>query len=206
MLNKYPADCFTFVGCCDDGVRFESRQLSSRTAALDAKGQFSVDLNTEPSDGVPYQYTFEGDVEDVSRQHIAGRASFVVHPAPWYVGLKRPSLFVDQKGGLTTEIVAVSPDGTPAVGVRVDLSLVEVQWNSVRRAEGNGFYTWETERKEVDAGHFTVTTAADPVPLSVPLQTGGAFVLRAEAKEGTFRSTTRLSFYAIGAGYTAWAR
>ena len=29
----------------------------------------------------------------------------------------------------------------------VDVKLTQVQWNSVRRAEGNGFYTWDTERK-----------------------------------------------------------
>jgi len=34
-----------------------------------------------------------------------------VHPAPWYVGLQRPSLFVDQKTGLNTGVVAVSADG-----------------------------------------------------------------------------------------------
>ena len=37
-------------------------------------------------------YTLEGDVEDVSRQHIANRASITVHPAPWYVGVRRPAL------------------------------------------------------------------------------------------------------------------
>ena len=206
IANVYPDDRFVFVGCCDENVHPESGRLAGKTAALDAKGQLALDLETQPSDGLPYQYTVEGDVEDVSRQHIAGRASFVVHPAPWYVGLKRPPLFVDQKDGLSTAIVAVAPDGKPVAGVKVDLTLVEVQWHSVRRAEGNGFYTWETERKEVDAGHFTVTTAADPVPLAVPLKAGGSFVLRAVARDGQYRSSTRLPFYSIGSGYTAWER
>ena len=60
---------------------------------------------------MPYVYRLEGDVEDVSRQHIANRASVVVHPAPWYVGIRRPSYFLDQKDGLKTEIVAVGLDG-----------------------------------------------------------------------------------------------
>src|SRR5204862_490111 len=84
--------------------------------------------------GFPYQYSIEGDVEDVSRQHIAGSASFTVHPAPWYVGVKRPSLFVEQKEGFNTSIVAAAPDGTPKAGVQVAVSLVQVQWHSVRRA------------------------------------------------------------------------
>ena len=51
--------------------------------------------------------------------------------------------------GSTTEIVAVGLDGQAVAGVPVDVTLTQVQWNSVRRAEGNGFYTWDTERKEV---------------------------------------------------------
>lgn len=206
VVNKYPASRFAFVGCCDDGVHFDSSQLAAKSAKLDAQGQLAIDLDTQPSDGIPYQYAFEGDVEDVSRQHIAGRASAVVHPAPWYIGLQRPSLFVDQKDGLKTAIVAVSPNGTVAQGVNVTVSVVEVQYHSVRRAEGNGFYTWDTERKEVEAGTFTVTTGPEPVALTVPLKNGGSYVVRATAQEGAYKSTTRLSFYALGSGYTAWQR
>ena len=206
VLNQYPSDRFVFVGCCDDKVRGNGGVLQRNAAKLDAKGQLAVDLDTQPSDGLPYQYTLEGDVEDVSRQHIANRASFVVHPAPWYIGLQRPPLFVEQKNGASTAIVAVAPDGKPVAGVKVDVTLVEVQWNSIRRAEGNGFYSWETERKEIDSAHFTVTTGIDPVPLKMPLARGGSFLIRAVARDGQYSSSTRLPFYSLGSGYTAWAR
>ncbi len=206
VVNQYPNDRFVFVGCCVEGAQPEGGRLRGEAATLDPKGQTALDLETQPSDGLPYQYTLEGDVEDVSRQHIAGRAGFVVHPAPWYIGLKRPPLFVDQKNGLTTAVVAVAPDGQPVPGVQVDLTLVENQWHSVRRAEGNGFYTWETEHKEIEAGRFTVITAADPVPVSIPLPSGGSFFVRAIARQTQYLSSTRLAFYAIGSGYTAWER
>jgi uncharacterized protein YfaS (alpha-2-macroglobulin family) len=206
VQKAFPPDRFAFVGYRDSAARIDDGTLASKSGTLDQQGRLALDLETRPSDGLPYQYTLEGDVEDLSRQHIANRTSFLVHPAPWYIGLKRPSLFVDQNGGLNTEVVAVAQDGTPVSGVAVDLTLVEVQWHSVRRAEGNGFYTWDTERKEVEVGHFSVTTGAVPVPLAIPLASGGAFMLRADATEGPFRSATRLSFYAVGSGYTAWAR
>src|SRR6185503_13631159 len=74
-------------------------------------------------------------------------------------------------------------------------------------AEGNGFYTWETERKDIPAGEWHLTSAATAVPLNVPLPSGGYFVLeaRADADQGRF-AVTRKSFYAIGDGYTAWQR
>ena len=81
------------------GVRRARRR---RRATLDAERAADARSRHQAERRLPYQYTLEGDVEDVSRQHIAGRASFVVHPAPWYIGLQRPSLFVEQKDGLST--------------------------------------------------------------------------------------------------------
>ena len=57
------------------------------------------------------------------------------------------------------------------------------------------------------AGEWRVTSAAQPVPLDVPLPAGGYFVLEAKADAGQGRFTvTHESFYALGAGYTAWQR
>ena len=206
VLSKYPASRFTFVGGRDRESDQQNGQLQAKSATLDTKGQLQLDLETPSSDGYPYQYTFEGDVEDVSRQHIAGRASTVVHPAPWYIGLQHPSMFVSQKDGLNTTVVAVSPDGAAMPGVQVKLSLVEIQYHSVRRAEGNGFYSWDTTRKETEVGTFTITSGIEPIPLAVPLKNGGSYVLRATAADGDHKSITQLSFYALGAGYTAWER
>ena len=74
--------------------------------------ELSLTLATDPKAGVPYMYSLEGDVEDVSRQHIANRASLLVHPAPWYIGIRRPPYFLEQKTGLTTELIAVGLDGS----------------------------------------------------------------------------------------------
>jgi uncharacterized protein YfaS (alpha-2-macroglobulin family) len=181
--------------------------VKSAEAKLANDGTLPLKLETKRDAGVPFIYTLEGDVEDVSRQHIANRGSLLVHPAPWYVGIRRPSYFLEQKNGLKTEIIAVALDGTPAAGIPVDVTLTQIQWNSVRRAEGNGFYTWDTERKEVPAGKWTVTTATGPVPLSVPFAGGGYFVLEARGRgtDGRF-AVTRTSFYVLGEGYTAWQR
>jgi uncharacterized protein YfaS (alpha-2-macroglobulin family) len=174
---------------------------------LDAEGGLSVSLEPERSLGRPFQFTFEATVTDVSRQQISGRASFRVDPAPWYVGLRRLPYFAQVKDGVATEVVAVGLGGGAVDGVDVELSLTQVQWHSVRRAEGQGFYTWETERRERPAGSWKVTTALTPVQLALPLEAGGYFVLKAVARDAEGRSTTTAtSFYAVGPGYTAWAR
>ncbi len=63
-------------------------------------------------------------MENVSRQHIANRARTIVQPAPWYVGIRRPDYFLQQRNGLPTEIVAVGLDGTPVAGVPVEVTVI----------------------------------------------------------------------------------
>ena len=206
VVENYPEDRWLFVGWAERTPE-ERGEIRRDHTTLTAAGERTLALDTKLDAGVPYSYVLEGDVEDVSRQHIANRASVIVHPAPWYVGIRRPSYFGEQKNGLKSEIVTVSPRGAVVAGIPVTITLTQVQWISVRRAEGNGFYTWDTERKEVPAGSWTVTTAEQPVPLDVPIPGGGYFILEAIGREDGGRfAVTRTSFYALGDGYTAWAR
>ncbi|HEV2721843.1 MAG TPA: MG2 domain-containing protein, partial [Thermoanaerobaculia bacterium] len=206
ISERFSDDQWTFLG--ED---YENRRttvtIQKKEAKLDAKGELKLSLPTDIAAGVPWAYRLEGDVVDVSRQRIANRASTRVDPAPWYVGVKTPPYFADAQAGIDTQFIAVALDGKPADGVPVDVELHRIQWNSVRQATGNGFYNWETERKEVPAGSFKITTKSEPMPLHVPLGEGGEYVLIAKAKDSEGRSTTtRAWFYAVGAGYTAWAR
>jgi uncharacterized protein YfaS (alpha-2-macroglobulin family) len=208
VREKFTDDRWVFVGWADDDeAAREYAPIAGEVTELTKGGALALDLPTKTDRGLPYTYQLEGDVEDVSRQHIANRASILVHPASFYVGLRRPAYFTEQTRGLATEVIAVAPGGAVVPGAEVEVTLTQVQWTSVRRAEGNGFYTWDTERKDVPAGSWTVTSGEAPVPLQIPLPAGGYFVLRAAARDAAGRRTeTRTSFYAIGAGYTAWAR
>ena len=181
--------------------------ISSNEAALDGKGELNLKLDTDIAAGWPFEYKIEGTVTDVTRQQISGRASFRVDPAPWYLAVKRPPYFGEAKDGIDTEIVAPAIDGLATPGVKVKVELKRIQWASVRQSEGEGFYEWNSERKEVPAGEWTIETKAEPVPLHIPITEGGEYLLVASAADGKGRTTTtRVAFYAIGAGYTAWER
>jgi uncharacterized protein YfaS (alpha-2-macroglobulin family) len=205
ITEKYGSDRWVFVGWNWDDT-YRSRRIGGAEARLTADGQLALDLNTE-SHGLPQRYQLEGDVEDVSRQHIANRRDLLVHPASFYVGVKALPYFTQQKTGLQTEIIAVGLDGRPVSGIPVELTLTQLQWKSVRRAEGDGFYTWDTERVEIPAGSWNVTTAEQPVPLQAAFATGGYFRLEAKGTgaDGRF-AITRTTFYVLGDGYTAWQR
>lgn len=205
ISERFGPDRWVFVGATGDEL--QSGDLGRAEATLAANGTLTLPLETARDAGVPVVYSLEGDVEDVSRQHIANRASLVVHPAPWYVGFRRPDYFQAIGAGFTTEIVAAGLDGSAVAGVPVEVTLTQVQWTSVRRAEGNGFYTWDSQRREVAAGSWTVTTGAAPVPLTIPFPSGGYYRLEMRGRGEDGRSSVaRTSFYVVGEGYTAWAR
>jgi uncharacterized protein YfaS (alpha-2-macroglobulin family) len=206
IRNRFPDDQYAFLGTDPEHVPAKE-SISSKTEKLNAKGELKKELPTELKQGWPFSYTLEGDVTDVSRQHIANRTSFRVDPAPWYIGLKVPPYFAEASKGVDTAVVAAAIDGATTPGVEVKLDLQRIQWNSVRQAAGNGFYNWETTRKEIPSGSWTVTTQAQPAPLHIPLKEGGEYMLIARASDAQGHSTvTRTWFFALGPGYTAWAR
>jgi len=207
ITDRWPDERYAFLGRDWEDPYPSRQQIRSDSGELDEKGILALDLETRQDAGVPYSYQLEGVVTDVTRQEIAGRAAFRVDPAPWYIGVLRPPYFADSGKGIDTEIVAAGLDGLAVAGVDVKVELERLQWTSVRQAEGEGFYNWESERKEVEAGEWTVTTKTSPVPLHIPITEGGEYVLTASASDGKGRSTrTRTWFYSVGAGYTAWAR
>src|SRR5688500_9213279 len=138
-------------------------------AAWTAAGQLEPTRDTGAEAGIPYSSTLEEDVEDVSRQHSVNRTSLAGHARPWYVRVKRLPRVGEQREGLKAERVAVGLDGAPEPGVKIDVTMTQIQWTSGRRGEGKGFYGWEPERKEVPSAEWHMTSGLDPVALTADL-------------------------------------
>lgn len=204
--ERFPERLWTFVGY-RDGVSRGEETISSDEEPLDASGGLKARVDTEAGDDLPHTYTFEAEVEDVSRQRLAGRSTQIVHPAPWYLGLRQTNTLVQGGARLDTAVVAVSPEGDPVAGVPMTVALNRVQWHSVRRAEGNGFYTWDSERRVTPVASTTVTSAAAPLALQFHVPEGGSYEIVARAADDAGRqASTVWTFYATGPGYTAWQR
>ena len=188
--------------------RAEQIPTESTTGVLDATGRLVFNPQTVAKTDLAMTYTVSGEVEDVSRQRIAASSPAVVmYPAPFLIGLRLPNYFAKTQAGTTVNVVAVDLAGRARPDVSVKLTLNRVQWNSVRRATGDGFYEWDTERVEVPAGTWTVRTGATAVAQPLPVPEGGYYEITAVATDADGHTTrTDTSFYGIGEGYTAWER
>ena len=80
IAEAFPSDRYVLL----DEEREESARapetVLTREAKLDAKGGLALDLETDLAAGRPLQYALVGEVTDLSRQTIAGRASFRAVP------------------------------------------------------------------------------------------------------------------------------
>jgi uncharacterized protein YfaS (alpha-2-macroglobulin family) len=206
ILERFPREQYRFSYYPDRPAR-ELTRLAGAETTLPAGARFTIDLPTDRDVDLPYRYTFEADVEDLSRQHIANRASVLVHPASFYLGVRTSDDFATTAKGLSGTIVAADPSGQPVPGVSANIAVIRQQWNSIRRATGDGFYEWDVERIETSIGAWPVTTGEKPVPFTVPILEGGSYVLRVTARDAEGRrARTDVHVYVMGPGYTAWQR
>ena len=147
------------------------------------------------------RYTLEAEVADVSRQRVAGRASVLVHPAAYYVGLGALSSFAKAGEVLTVPVIAASPDGT-RVAAKVHLTALLRSWHSVKKRGVNGIYETIEEPVEEAAAQCDVQSGAD---CKLQLPKPGFYNLRAESRDSAGRlALTTTSIYAVGAGFAAW--
>jgi len=158
-------------------------ELLERDAELDASGDHDewVPL-AMPGQTQPELVTFESDVEDFTRQVVAGSASVIVHPAEFYVAMKRfSSRFVSVGATLRPDVLALRPDGARVAGAGVKLELVERKWTTVVEDHGDGSRRSRVEDTVIAA--CDVVTAAAPASCALRVPEQGYFIVRATSKD-----------------------
>jgi hypothetical protein len=188
----------------------DSGIFATGEGVIDAKGNLAMALGpVEAIADRPADYSIEAQVQDVSRQTVAGRAHILVHPAAFYLGLGKQSLFTEVNKPYALPVAAVLPDGAEQPGVNVKVTALLRSWHAVKKKGVGGVYQSITEPVDEVKGACEVSTGAESAPANctLTLADAGFYTLRAEAKDQDGRlalSTTAL--YVIGPGFAAWQR
>ena len=160
-------------------------ELSSARGALGPKGDFAqlVPLALPGQRGTEV-VNVEAEVEDLSRQTVASSGSVIVHPADFYLGLApRADGFVPVGGKVKPSIVAVDPAGKRRAGVAVHVRLLARTWQSVLRATGESYATYDSRAVDAEVGACDVTTGAQPASCELTATKGAYYIIRATAKD-----------------------
>lgn len=191
------------------GIDSESQDsgiLGEGQAKLDAQGQWTLSAPLKvPSQGGPVNVRFETSVTDVSRKTLSGSALALVHPASFYLGIRRlEDWFVDAPGSVSPKIGAFSTTGQRVAGKSVSLELIHRRWSSVKQ-QWDGGYRQVYQRVDDVVGRCTLTTATTDQTCPLKLTEGGAYLIRANSKDEAGRAVqASQEFYAIGGGRVAW--
>ena len=149
-------------------------------------------------------YTLEAQVTDQNRQAIAGRSSYVVHPALHYAGLRADRAVYRAGERAKVEAIVVDVDGKRVLGAPIDLQLVREVTRREATQQGDAWvYKYTTDH--VPAGGCAPASAAAPVACDLPLAEAGEYTLRATVTDPQGRrSLTTHTLYVHGKDAVVW--
>ncbi|HMJ16320.1 MAG TPA: MG2 domain-containing protein, partial [Polyangiaceae bacterium] len=182
-------------------------QLGAGEVKLDAQGSHAVEQTLAlPGQRGPAYVTFDAEVTDVNRQAFAASSTALVHPADFYVALKRPDdYFVRAPGKVKPEVLVLTPEGKKLKGQRVQLELVQRRWVLARKQAGADEVESVSKAVDTRVGACAVVSALEPVSCEIAFEQGGYYILRAVAKDARGNtSEAALTAYGIGAGGAWW--
>lgn len=192
-------------------VNYSERYFyDEENGSLNSSGTAELSSNSEKiSDGSPYQYRVETAVTDVSNQRVASENSVLVHPAEFYVGLKRTRSGFEKKGAkLDVNYILVNPDGTKISSLekagKLEYSLTRYFWTLVNeKSVYNSVYTrYQRSEKEEARGKLDIKSDGK---FSLDLPEAGWYKLKVFGADREKRYVeTDLGFYASGNG-AAWS-
>ncbi len=186
-------------------------QLQKGEAALDSKGSVRTLVPlTFPKQSGPELVTVESEIEDVSRQTGAARASVIVHPGEFYVALSAPSDYFQKVGvPFKPQVVTVEPSGKRRSWVPVHLELIKRSWHTVVEASGEDETHYESRPVDKVLGRCDATSGpGGTATCDLPVTEAGYFIVRATGEDGRKNAlASSIGFYATGdASDFAWAR
>ncbi len=187
-------------------VNRRAGHVSDGTGALDAKGGLSTSLPlTLPEQRGAEVVTLEAEIEDVSRQTVAARASAIVHPGDFYVALRTPDDFFAAKGSvIEPKVEALDPAGHAKSGVKVKIELLRRAWKTVLQASGEVGSHYESHPVDTSVASCDLTTGSALVGCSLTVPDAGYFILRATAKDARGNDLAASSaLYGIGESASA---
>ncbi|MCR5762049.1 MAG: alpha-2-macroglobulin [Treponema sp.] len=182
--------------------------LDSDQGVLNDDGRGSTTQHTggEKLLGTPYLYTMQASVVDSGNQSISSSVSTLVHPAKYYIGIKRNKVDGFPKKGDTIlfDYVCVTPDGSSPLSSdlpsdkKMTVELLREEWKQLQQVSYSGQIYTRYEQEMVSERKEDVSLSGTNAvsQFSVVPEKGGSYVLRVSSKDSRGRDViTEKRFY-----------
>lgn len=187
------------------------RNIAHSNGKLDMSGRanLSFDTGNELKAGT-YIYKVDADISDNSEDNVHISASKIVHPASFYVGLKKNySGFAKKNQSVSFEAVLVTPSGemlldSNMVSGEPEFQLIREYWTyDYQNGVNDSVNARYTRHEEVETSGKIRIKGQEKIDL-IP-KNSGSYILRVSAFDKQNRNTfTDYKFYVTGSGYTWW--
>jgi hypothetical protein len=144
--------------------------------------------------------TLESEVTDLTHQTVARRATVLVHPAAFYLGMERlAQRFVAVGADVRAGVAAIDRLGARVPGAKAHVELVRRTWTGVVLDEGAETPRKRSRVKDDVVGACDVVTAAGPASAcALHVAEPGFYLLRARATDSHANAIgASESFYAL---------
>ncbi|WAS98506.1 Ig-like domain-containing alpha-2-macroglobulin family protein [Nannocystis punicea] len=149
-------------------------------------------------------YTLEANVTDENRQSIAGRATYVVHPASEYAGVRADRSVYRAGERARLEAVVVDVDGKRVTGRDVQVKLVRKE-TSRAAVQDNGSWQYKYDTVDVEVGSCALVSADAPVNCELVVDKAGSYDIRALITDPKGnKSLSKHPFYVYGDDAVVW--
>lgn len=191
---------------------FYVRDASGASAELVGKNEFTTDkegrfkASFDKVDLPEYGTLIaEATVTDGDGMSVSGRTDLTVSNRGWFPGTKHDDYVVDEGTPVKAQLIALSTEGEPVVGVKARYELKRRTWTTVRRLGSGNVYYYDSEMKEENAGTCEVVTATTPVTCPITPKGEGSYFLTVstsfQGKQGPVREHY---FWVPGPNSWAW--
>lgn len=202
LSSKY----YVFEDLTKDEDHYGSDVIASGEGILSKDGDFFVEERLAYSER-PMRYVLEGEVIDVTEQAISSRASFLLHPSDFYLGIEYMAYFVEKGKPFKTGVVTLDREGNFSKGKVVKVELIKREWHSVQEKEEGAYYRYRSEPVDRVLKTLELTTSDKPSYVEFVLEKAGFYLLRVSSKDDRGHILkSGFGFYCIGEGFTSWER
>ena len=198
----------------EDSIEESDNYYESDTVNLSPDGTaiLSATTGTEPKAGTPYSYNLQAQVTDAGNQMIAARASAIVHPASFYIGLsgiQNIKGFAKKGEKLTFNYLLATPEGEKpedkllSKDQKISWELTKDTWVEETKIDEYGYEYSDWVQKTITEASGSVS--AKSTELTITPKDGGTYYLSLKTTDSKGRAViTERSFYVTGS--TAYRR
>ena len=190
-----------------DGTSFRATGITKQEFT-DENGSATLELNPalEP-DGRSRLYVVQATVRGADEQTVTAAKSVLAAPA-FVLGLKLERFLKDTLI-INPEVLVLNHEGKPLEGLEFHLRLKHRQWHSYLKESDftTGKAEYVTDVVDVPLMRQTLTSTAEPMTLSLPVEAAGVYVVEITAQDRLGRrQSVSADLYVAGDTPVAWEK